>query len=175
MHALRAASSRHVRCILKPSSMVTQIHFLSLNPCHGVAAWAIRSTTVGNLFRKMRLLRGLGAWVFCCACCATPRPAVQFLPQTQAVFYGSHAIPEPARQRQLDKTYCLVDEDGRPKPFSSVSQISGRNYESMISCMIGSGGSRTLRANLFQDPKEQHRLKTCKDAVARFLRETVSE
>ena len=45
----------------------------------------------------------------------------------------------------------------------------------MISCMIGSGGPRTLRANLFQDPKEQHRLKTCKEAVARFLRETVSD
>ncbi|CAJ1413228.1 unnamed protein product, partial [Effrenium voratum] len=104
-----------------------------------------------------------------------PRPAVQFLPQTQAVFYGSHAIPEPARQRQLDKTYCLVDEDGRPKPFSSVSQISGRSYESMISCMIGSGGPRTLRATLFQDPKEQDRLKTCKEAVARFLQETVSD
>ena len=45
----------------------------------------------------------------------------------------------------------------------------------MISCMIGSGGPRTLRANLFQDPKEQDRLKTCKEAVARFLRETVSD
>ena len=45
----------------------------------------------------------------------------------------------------------------------------------MISCMIGSGGPRTLRANLFQDPKEQHRSKTCKEAVARFLRETVSD
>ena len=45
----------------------------------------------------------------------------------------------------------------------------------MISCMIGSGGPRTLRATLFQDPKEQHRLKTCKEAVARFLRETVSD
>ena len=45
----------------------------------------------------------------------------------------------------------------------------------MISCMIGSGGPRTLRATVFQDPKEQDRLKTCKEAVARFLQETVSD
>ena len=74
VHALRAASSRHVRCILKPSSMVTQIHFLSLNPCHGVAAWAIRSIPWGTCSAKCTSCVVWAAWVFCCACCATSAP-----------------------------------------------------------------------------------------------------
>ena len=45
----------------------------------------------------------------------------------------------------------------------------------MISHMFDSGGSRTLRAVLRQDQEERKRLETCKEAVARFLRETVSE
>ncbi|CAJ1388439.1 unnamed protein product [Effrenium voratum] len=98
-----------------------------------------------------------------------------FPPQQTLAFSGCRAAGKPARERQLDETYCLVGEDGRPKPFSSVSQISGGDYEGMISRIFECGGPRMLLKIEPQDPKERQRLETCRETVARFLQETVSD
>ena len=67
-----------------------------------------------------------------------------------AQFAQSSHVASPSeqlrRERVLDKTYCLIDKDGSLRPFSSVSAISGQNYEQMISTICCSGGPRILRA-----------------------------
>lgn len=88
---------------------------------------------------------------------------------------GRHPTAEPRQQRKLDKAYCLVDEEGNCKPFSSVSELSGRNYEGVVSKIFASGGPRTLRAVYPQDMEERQRLETSKEAIANFLQETVSD
>ncbi|CAJ1408747.1 unnamed protein product [Effrenium voratum] len=98
-----------------------------------------------------------------------------FPPQQTLAFSGCRAAGKPARERQLDETYCLVGKDGRPKPFSSVSQISGGDYEGMISRIFECGGPRMLLKIQRQDPKERQRLETCRETVACFLQETVSD
>ncbi|CAJ1334471.1 unnamed protein product [Effrenium voratum] len=98
-----------------------------------------------------------------------------FPPQQTLAFSGCRAAGKPARERQLDETYCLVGKDRRPKPFSSVSQISGGDYEGMISCIFECGGPRMLLKIQAQDPKERQRLETCRETVATFLQETVSD
>ncbi|CAJ1415664.1 unnamed protein product [Effrenium voratum] len=104
---------------------------------------------------------------------------VQFAQQpvqsAQRYTLHSHPTAEPGQTRALDPTYCLLDERGNPKPFSSVSQVSGRNYEGMISSIFYSSGPRTLRAVQNQEAQERNRLETCKAAVADFLRTTVSD
>ena len=109
-------------------------------------------------------------------------PSEQFaqlrrLPETVQTggFFGSHPTAQPGQKRELVEEYCLIDEDGNRKPFSSVSQISGKNYEGMISNIFRSGGPRTLCAVDRQQEEERQRLQTCKKAVADFLRETVSD
>ena len=59
---------------------------------------------------------------------------------------GCRPTAEPEQKRELNLAYCLKDKDGTPKPFSSVSQISGRSYEGMLSSIFDSGGPRTLHA-----------------------------
>ena len=95
-----------------------------------------------------------------------------------AQFAQSSHVAAPSEQllqkRALDETYCLIDNDGNPRPFSSVSEISGKNYEQMIFKICCSGGPRILRAIDNQPEEERTRLGTCKQAVAEFLK-SVSE
>ena len=90
-----------------------------------------------------------------------------------AQFAQSSHVASPSeqlrRERVLDKTYCLIDKDGSLRPFSSVSAISGQNYEQMISTICCSGGPRILRAIDGQQNEERNRLSACKQAVADFL------
>ena len=87
---------------------------------------------------------------------------------------GCRPTAEPEQKRKLNPAYCLRDKDGTLKPFSSVSQNSGRSYEGMLSLIFGSGGPRTLRAVKHQDAQERKRLEKNRNAVASFLQETVS-
>ena len=95
-----------------------------------------------------------------------------------AQFAQSSHVAAPSEQllqkRALDETYCLIDNDGNPRPFSSVSEISGKNYEQMIFKICCSGGPRILRAIDNQPEEERTRLGACKQAVADFLK-SVSE
>ena len=95
-----------------------------------------------------------------------------------AQFAQSSHVAAPSEQllqkRALDETYCLIDNDGNPRPFSSVSEISGKNYEQMIFNICCSGGPRILRAIDNQPEEERTRLGACKQAVAEFLK-SVSE
>jgi len=90
-----------------------------------------------------------------------------------AQFAQSSHVASPSeqlrRERVLDKTYCLIDKDGSLRPFSSVSEISGQNYEQMISTICCSGGPRILRAIVHQQDEERIRLAACKQAVADSL------
>ena len=92
-------------------------------------------------------------------------PSAQFA-QSSHVASPSEQLPQ---ERVLDKTYCLIDKDGSLKPFSSVSEISGQNYEQMMSTIYCSGGPRILRAIACQEKEERIRLGACKQAVADFL------
>ena len=80
---------------------------------------------------------------------------------------------EPEQKRELNLAYCLKDKDGTP--FSSVSQISGRSYEGMLSSIFDSGGPRTLHAVNPQDAQERQRLGKSRKAVASFLQKCVSD
>ena len=95
-----------------------------------------------------------------------------------AQFAQSSHVAAPSEQlrqkRALDETYCLIDNDGNLRPFSSVSEISGENYEQMIFNICCSGGPRILRAIANQPEEERTRLGDCKQAVADFLK-SVSE
>ena len=90
-----------------------------------------------------------------------------------AQFAQSSHVASPSeqlrRERVLDETYCLIDNDGSLRPFSSVSEISGQNYEQMISTICCSGGPRILRAIVRQQDEERIRLAACKQAVANYL------
>ena len=86
-----------------------------------------------------------------------------------------HPTAEPEQKRELNEAYCLVDKEGKPKSFSSVSQLSGRSYEDMLSKIFGSGGARKLLAVRRQDEEERARLEEIRNAVAEFLRKTVSD
>ena len=88
---------------------------------------------------------------------------------------GRHPAAKPEQKRELNTAYCLLDEDGNDKPFSSISQISGRSYENMVSKIFDSGGPRTLRAVRPQDTEERERLEKNRNAVASFLQKTVSD
>ena len=98
-------------------------------------------------------------------------------PSAQSAPFSHVAAPsEQRRQKRMpDETYCLIDSAGSFKPFSSVSEISGKNYEQMICNICGSGGPRILRAVTQQQEDEQGRLWQCKQAVADFLQGTVSD
>ena len=106
----------------------------------------------------------------------------------QLQFMGPHAVPYSfgfgplqttaphlQQKRELDKNYCLVDEKGCMKPFSSVSGISGRYYEDMISKIFESGAPQRLRAVQRQTDEEQWNLKHSKDVIAKFLQERVGD
>ena len=88
---------------------------------------------------------------------------------------GCRPTAEPEQKRKLNPAYCLRDKDGTLKPFSSVSQISGRSYEGMLSSIFDSGGPRTLCAVQHQDAQERERLEKSRTAVASFLQENVSD
>ena len=88
---------------------------------------------------------------------------------------GCRPTAEPEQKRELNLAYCLKDKDGTPKPFSSVSQISGRSYEGMLSSIFDSGGPRTLHAVNPQDAQERQRLEKSRKAVASFLQKCVSD
>ena len=79
-----------------------------------------------------------------------------------AQFAQSSHVTSPSaqlrRERVLDETYCLIDNDGSLRPFSSVSEISGENYEQMIFNICCSGGPRILRAIANQPEEERTRL-----------------
>ena len=108
----------------------------------------------------------------------TAAPYVQ--PWTNPLFQGCSgrhpAEPEQKREkREVNPAYCLTDEDGNDKPFSSITQISGKSYENMVSKIFDSGGPWTLRAVRRQDTKEQERLEKSRKAVASFLQKNVSD
>ena len=88
---------------------------------------------------------------------------------------GRHHTAEPEQKRELNEAYCLVAKEGKLKPFSSVSQLSGGSYEGMLSKIFGSGGAWTLRAVCYQEHEERQRLEKSRNAVAEFLRQTVSD
>ena len=88
---------------------------------------------------------------------------------------GRYPAAEREQKREVNTAYCLLDTDGTLKPFSSVSQISGRSYEGMLSKIFDSGGPRTLRAVWHQDTQERKRLQKSRNAVASFLQKTVSD
>ena len=88
---------------------------------------------------------------------------------------GRHPAAKPEQKRELNTAYCLIDEDGNDTPFSSISQISGRSHENMVSKIFDRGGPWTLRAVRPQDPKEQERLEKNRKAVALLLQKTVSD
>lgn len=85
-------------------------------------------------------------------------------------YSGCRPTAGPEQKRELNEAYCLVDKEGKPKPFSSVSQLSGRSYEDMLSKIFGSGGARKLLAVRRQDEEERARLEKIRNAVAEFLR-----
>ena len=106
----------------------------------------------------------------------TPAPYGQ--PWTTPQFQGCSGCrptAEPEQKRELNPAYCLIDEDGNDKPFSNISQISGRSYENMVSLIFDSGGPRTLHAVQQQEAQERERLEKSRDAVARLLQKTVSD
>ncbi|CAE7251997.1 unnamed protein product [Symbiodinium sp. CCMP2456] len=90
-----------------------------------------------------------------------------------AQFEQSSHVAAPSDQlrqeRVLDESFCLIDNDGKLRPLSSVSEISGKNYEQMIFNICCSGGPRILWALDHQQEKERARLDKCKNAVADFL------
>ena len=88
---------------------------------------------------------------------------------------GRRPTAEPEQKRELNPAYCLIDEDGTLKPFSSASQISGRSHENMVSKIFDSGGPRTLRAVEHQNTQERERLEKSRNAVASFLQKNVSD
>jgi len=88
---------------------------------------------------------------------------------------GRRPTAEPEQERELNPAYCLIDEDGTLKPFSSASQMSGRSHENMISKIFDSGGPRTLRAVEHQNRQERERLEKSREAVALLLQKTVSD
>ena len=88
---------------------------------------------------------------------------------------GCRPTAEPEQKRELNPAYCLIDEDGTLKPFSSASQMSGRSHENMISKIFDSGGPRTLRAVEHQNTQERERLEKNREAVALLLQKTVSD
>ena len=88
---------------------------------------------------------------------------------------GRRPTAEPEQKRELNPAYCLRDKDGTLKPFSSVSQISGKSYEGMLSLIFDSGGPRTLRAVEHQNTQERERLEKSRNAVASFLQKNVSD
>ena len=76
--------------------------------------------------------------------------------------------------RELDLRFCLVDEKGNPKAFSSITQSSGENDEKMMRSVFGGSGSRDLLAEERQETQEQYRLLKCRDETATLLEKTVS-
>ena len=88
---------------------------------------------------------------------------------------GRHPAAKPEQKRELNAAYCLLDEDVNDKPFSSISQISGRSYENMVSKIFDNGGPRTLLAVKHQDAQERERLKKSRNAVASFLQKNVAD
>eukprot|EP00439_Symbiodinium_sp_Y106_P018947 s9641_g2.t1 len=83
------------------------------------------------------------------------------------------------QRRECHPRFCLVDRVGKHKAFSSVSQISGANYEHMIHEVLQqvfrSGFSRILLAGRTQDSPERDRLSRCQQKVADLLQLTVSD
>ena len=88
---------------------------------------------------------------------------------------GRRPTAEPEQKRELNPAYCLRDKDGTLKPFSSVSQISGKSYEGMLSLIFDSGGPRTLRAVQRQNTQERERLEKSRNAITSFLQKNVSD
>ena len=88
---------------------------------------------------------------------------------------GRHHTAEPARKREINTAYCLVDKEGQLKPFSSVTQLSGGSYEGMLSMVLDSGGAWILSAVCHQEHEERLRLEESRNAVAELLRQTVSD
>ena len=80
------------------------------------------------------------------------------------------------QKRELNKDYCLVDEQGNCRPFSDtsyISQQSGEMYEKAISTIFNSNGPWMLHATTTQDQKEKNRLNKSKNMIADFLRKNV--
>ena len=69
----------------------------------------------------------------------------------------------------------MLDENGAPKPFSSVSGLSARYYDDMISKVFQSDGPWILHAVQLQRQKEREDLKASKGVIAEFLREKVGD
>ena len=88
---------------------------------------------------------------------------------------GRHHTAEPEKKRELNEAYCLVDKEGKLKPFSSVSQLSGGSYEGMLSKIFESGAPQILRAVQQQTHVERMTLQRSKDVIAKFLGERVSD
>ena len=88
---------------------------------------------------------------------------------------GRHHTAEPEKKRELNEAYCLVDKEGKLKPFSSVSQPSGGSYEGMLSKIFESGAPQILRAVQQQTHVERMTLQRSKDVIAKFLGERVSD
>ena len=88
---------------------------------------------------------------------------------------GRRPTAEPEQKRELNPAYCLRDKDGTLKPFSSVSQISSKSYEGMLSLIFDSGGPRTLRAVQRQNTQERERLEKSRNAITSFLQKNVSD
>ena len=90
---------------------------------------------------------------------------------------GMHCLP--TRQRRCHRNFCLVDREGNHKAFSSVSEISGANYEHMIyevlQQVLPSSSRRKLMAATIQHCEEKDRLTICKQKVAHLLQLTVSD
>ena len=88
----------------------------------------------------------------------------------QPCHIGSQPTAQPEQKRELDPTYCMVDEKtGDLKSFASISQVSGAKYEGMISQMFCTSGPRELRAVFAQRPEERERLEKCRAKVEEFL------
>ena len=80
------------------------------------------------------------------------------------------------QKRELNKDYCLVDEQGNCRPFSDtsyISQQSGKMYERAISAIFNSNGPWILLAKTKQNKRERNRLNESKESVADFLQKTV--
>ena len=91
--------------------------------------------------------------------------------------HGGLQPPVQARpqKRPLNEAYCLVDDNGEGKPFSSITELSGKQHETMISNVFCSGPARMLWAVKLQSLEEEGRLQRVRDAVADFLEVHVSD
>ena len=129
-----------------------------MQPCHGAPPhpsaagsshfWMQYSGTPGaapcgharpcHVQVPVQLMGSAYGWPFAGSSLHTAAPYGQFAqpwtpPMQCQGCSGRHHTAEPEKKRELNEAYCLVDKEGKLKPFSSVSQLSGRSYEGMIS------------------------------------------